>query len=161
MRIRFLQWRIGSNDTSTQVPQWTLSVALLIGSVIWLAAACVCSAPGAFKDHWAATPLFWMLILMVTPSVCFSIAVVLANTRQHRSLPWFDRCALAAAFLPVTLGSLLAIWAVKVFFWTSFQEASAALKIFGASASLGLVAISGAMIWKVTRIRRISEEQNA
>jgi uncharacterized membrane protein len=111
----------------------------------------VCYAPSAFKDHWAATPLFWMLVAMVTPSICFGIGFVLVNTCQQSQLSWFDRCALVAAFFPVTLGSLLAIWVVKVFFWASFQDASVVMKVFGALGSLALIAISGTMIWKTTR----------
>jgi hypothetical protein len=72
------------------------------------------------------------------------------NTRQQLRLSWFDWCSLLAAFFPVTLGSLLAVWVVKLLFWASFQDASVALKIFGALASLALVAISGMTIWKTT-----------
>jgi len=128
-----------------------LSVALLICSAVWFICACAWYVTSASKDDWSATPLFWMLTLMVTPAICFTIGVDLVNTRQQSRLSWFDWCALVAAFFPVTLGSLLAVWAVKVLFSASFQDSSVALKIFGALVSLALAAISGAMIWKTTR----------
>ena len=150
MTAKFLKRIIGSEDTGGQISPFALSVALLICSLVWLVGACVCYATSASKDD-SATPLFWMLVLMVTPSICFSIGIVLVNTPQQVRLSWFDRCALAAAFLPVTLGSVLAFWAVKVFFLASFLEASVVLKIFGALGALALGAISGAIIWKTTR----------
>jgi predicted membrane protein len=94
---------------------------------------------------------FGCWLAKLTPSICFGIVVDLVNTRQQSRLSWFDWCALVAAFFSVTLGSLLAVWAVKVLFWTSFQDASVVLKIFGALVCLALVAISGTMIWKTTR----------
>jgi hypothetical protein len=125
-----------------------LSIALLICSAAWFVA---CYATSAFKDDWSATPVFWMLILMMTPAICFAIAVDLVGSRQQSRLSWFDGCALVAAFSPVTLGSALAVWAVKVLFGASFQDAGMVLKIFGALVSLALVAISGFMIWKTAR----------
>ena len=128
-----------------------LSVVLLICSAVWFVGACVCYATSASKDDWSATPLFWMLIVMVAPAICFSICIELVNTRQQSRLSRFDWYALVAAFFPVILGSLLAVWAVKVLFWASFQDASVVLKILGALVSLALVAMSGTMIWKTTR----------
>ena len=151
MIAKFLKRKIGSEDTGGQISPFALSVALLICSLVWLVGVSVCYATSASKDDWSATPLFWMLVLMVTPSICFSIGVVLLNTRQQSWLSWFERCALAAAFFPITLGSLLAIWKVRVFFWSNFQNASVVMKVFGALGSLALIAISGTMIWKTTR----------
>ena len=151
MIAKLLKWKGGSGATDAQISPLALSVALLICSAVWLVGACACYATSASKDDWSATPLFWMLTLMVTASICFGIGVDLVNTRQQSRLSWFDWCALVAAFFPVTLGSLLAVWAVKVLFWASFQDASVVLKIFGALVCLALVAISGTIIWKTTR----------
>ena len=93
-----------------------LSVALLICSVVWVAGAGVWYATSGFKNDWSATPLFWMLILMVTPATCFSIVLILVDTGKHSRLSRLDRCALAAAFVPVTLGTVLVVRAVKVLF---------------------------------------------
>jgi uncharacterized membrane protein YfcA len=100
----------------------------------------------ASRNDWSEVPVFWMLILMVTPSLCFACGTVLASTRQHSRLSRFDWSALVAAILPVTLGSWMAVWAVKVLFGASIQEASIELRMFGALACLALVAISGVMI---------------
>jgi hypothetical protein len=88
---------------------------------------------------------------MVAPAVCFSFSTVLLNTRQHSQISRLDRCALVAAAFPITLGSLLAVWAFKVLFWAGFQDASVVLRGFGALISLSLVVISGSMVWKTTR----------
>jgi hypothetical protein len=93
-----------------------LSIALLIGSAVWFVSACAYYATSAFKDEWSATPLFWMLIVIVTPAICFAIGMILVDTRQHSRLSRLDWCALVAALFPVTLGTLLAVWAVKVLF---------------------------------------------
>lgn len=74
-----------------------LAIALLICSAVWFV-VCARYATSAFQDDWSATPVFWMLILMVTPAICFAIAVDLVSSRQQSRLSWFDGCALAAAF---------------------------------------------------------------
>jgi hypothetical protein len=150
MIAKLLKWKGGSGVMHARVSPLALSVALLICSGVWLVSACACYATSASKDGWTGTPLFWMLTLMVTPSICFTIGVMLVDSRQQLRLSWFDWCSLLAAFFPITLGSLLAVWVVKVWFWANFQEASVELKIFGALASLALVAISGRTIWKTT-----------
>jgi hypothetical protein len=147
---KLLKWKGGSGVTHARVSPLALSVALLICSAVWLVSACACYATSASKDGLSGTPLFWMLTLMVTPSICFAFGVILVDSRQPLRLSWFDWCSLLAAFFPVTLGSLLAVWVVKVWFWANFQETSVALKIFGVLASLALVAISGTVIWKTT-----------
>jgi cytochrome bd-type quinol oxidase subunit 2 len=96
-----------------------LSIALLICSVLWLASACVFFATSGFKDNWSATPLFWMLLLLVTPAVCFSISIILVDARKHSRFSALVWSALLAALLPVSLGTLLAVWAVKVLFTMS------------------------------------------
>jgi 1,4-dihydroxy-2-naphthoate octaprenyltransferase len=57
-----------------------------------------------------------MLIVMVTPAVCFAIGMILVDTRKHSRFSRLDWCALLAALFPVTLGTLLAVWAVRVLF---------------------------------------------
>jgi hypothetical protein len=96
-----------------------LSIALLICSAVWFVSACAYYATSAFKGDWSATPLYWMLILMVTPAICFVIGIILADTRKHSRFSRLVWCALAAALFPVTLGTLLAVWAVKILFLMS------------------------------------------
>jgi hypothetical protein len=62
------------------------------------------------------TPLLWMLILMVSPPVCFATGLILFEARKYSGLSRLDRCALSLALFPITLGTLLAAWATKVFF---------------------------------------------
>jgi hypothetical protein len=90
-----------------------LSLALLMGSGVWFAGAWACYATTAFQNDWSATPLFWMLMLMVTPAICFAIGMMVLDTRKHSRLSRLGWCALVAAFFPVTLGTWLAVWAVK------------------------------------------------
>lgn len=99
-----------------KIPMPALSVALLIFSVVWFASAGVWYATSAFKNDWSATPLFWMLILMVTPAICFSSVLILVDHRKHSPFSRLAQFALGAAFFPVTLGTVLAVWAVKVLF---------------------------------------------
>src|SRR5580692_6045017 len=122
MTAKLLEWKGFSKDV--RISPWALSLALLIGSAVWLVAAGACYAASGSKDGWSGTPLFWMLTLIVTPSICFAFGVVLVNARLESRLSWFDWCALVAAFLPVTLGSFLAALSVKVMFWASFRETS-------------------------------------
>jgi hypothetical protein len=75
----------------------------------------------------------------------------LANTCKSSRISRLDRCALVVAVFPLTFGSLLAMWAVKVLFWAGFQDASVVLRGFGFSVSIFLVLISGFMVWKTTR----------
>jgi len=107
------------NVSRSCVSTSALSIALLICSGFWLASACAYYATSAFKADWSATPLFWMLMLLVTPAVCFSIGIILVDTRKHSrfsGLVWF---ALLSALLPVSLGTLLTVWAVKGLFMMS------------------------------------------
>jgi hypothetical protein len=102
-----------------RVPTSALSLALLICSGLWFASAGVYYATSAFKADWSSTPLFWMLLLLVTPAVCFGIGLVLVDTRKQARFSGLVWCALLAAVLPVSLGTVLAVWAVKLFFWVS------------------------------------------
>jgi len=128
-----------------QVVPSVLSVALLICAAVWFVGACVWYPS---KGDWSAIPLVWMLILMVAPALCFSMVYVVVDTRKRLQLSRLDRCALAVAFFPVALGSLLAVWVVKSLFWTSFQDASMWLKVFGALACAALAVISATMTWR-------------
>jgi hypothetical protein len=89
-------------------------MALIFCSGLWLAAACEYYATSGLKLDWSATPLLWMLAVVLTPAICFAGCMILVD--QHRQQPFtlMEWWALAAAFLPVTLGSLLSVWAVKV-----------------------------------------------
>ena len=139
------------NVMRSRVSSPPLSISLLICSTIWLVGAFEWYWKIASKHDWTAVPLFWMLIIMVTPAVCFSFSTVLVNTRKSSRISRLDRCALVAAVFPITLGSFLAMCAVKVLFWAGFQDASVVLKGFGFSVSIFLVLISGSMVWKTTR----------
>src|SRR3954447_22320289 len=93
-----------------------VSVASLIFSVAWFASAGAWYVTSGFKNDWSATPLFWMLTLVVTPTICFSSVLILVDNRKHSPFSRLPRCALGAAVFPVTLGTVLAFWAVKVLF---------------------------------------------
>ena len=107
------------NISKSCVSTSALSIALLICSGLWLASACAYYATSAFKADWSATPLVWMLTLLVTPAVCFSIGIILIDTRRHSRFSRLVWSALLSALLPVSLGTLLAVWAVKVLFTMS------------------------------------------
>ncbi len=92
-----------------------VSIALLAGSTAWLVAACAYYATGASKADWSATPLFWMLTVMVSPAICFASGMILMAAK-HAPFSWLERCALMAGLLPVTLGTVLAALAVKALF---------------------------------------------
>jgi cytochrome bd-type quinol oxidase subunit 2 len=97
-----------------QVSRAALSVALIVCSGLWLVAACEYYAVSGFKVDWSATPLFWMLTVVVTPAICFAGCMILVDQRKERPFGLMEWWALVAAFLPVTLGTLLSVWAVKV-----------------------------------------------
>jgi hypothetical protein len=118
-----LWWALSKPHMSTiqslvgrRVSSSAVSIALLICSAVWWVGACTYFATSASKNDWSATPLSWMLIVMVTPAMCFAHGMILADARKHSRFSRLEWCALATAFLPVTLGTLLAVWAVKVLF---------------------------------------------
>ena len=113
------QYGISNGISKSCVSPSALAVALLICSGLWFASAGVYYATSAFKSDWSATPLYWMLLLMVTPAVCFSIGILLVDSRKHTRLTRLVWGALLAALLPVTLGTVMAVWAVKVLFMMS------------------------------------------
>ncbi len=102
------------NIVHNQVSRRALSVVLIVCSGLWLAAVCEYYATSGLKLDWSATPLLWMLTVVVTPAVCFAGCMILANIRNHQRFTLIEWWALAAVFLPVTLGTLLSAWAVKV-----------------------------------------------
>ncbi|HLX68318.1 MAG TPA: hypothetical protein VKV04_01710 [Verrucomicrobiae bacterium] len=99
-----------------EVSRAALSVALIVCSGLWLAAACEYYATSGLKLDWSATPLFWMLAVVITPAICFAGCMILVDQlkRKRQEFTFIECWALVAAFLPVTLGSLLSVWAVKV-----------------------------------------------
>jgi hypothetical protein len=100
----------------SRVSPSAVSIALLLCSAVWLVGACAYFATSAFKNHGLATPLSCMLIVMVTPAICFASGMILVDARKHSQFSRLEWCALGAAFFPVTFGTLLAVWAVKVLF---------------------------------------------
>lgn len=101
------------NIFHNRVSRPALSVALIVCAGVWLAAACEYYATSGLKVDWSATPLFWMLAVVITPAICFAGCMILVNQRQQHPSALIEWWALAASFLPVTLGSLLSVWAVK------------------------------------------------
>jgi hypothetical protein len=99
-----------------RVSPGTVSVALLGFSTVWLIGAVAYLQSSDFGKESAATPLLWALIVMVTPAICFSGSLILIDARTDSGYARLRWCALAAAFLPVTLGTLLACWVVRVMF---------------------------------------------
>ncbi len=104
-------------DTGKQaVPASALSITLLGFSALWLAAACEYFATTGLKVDWSATPLPWMLAVVLTPALCFACGLILADQHRRRPPALVERWAMVAAFLPVTAGTLLSVWAVRVLF---------------------------------------------
>jgi hypothetical protein len=99
---------LGRNITTPVV-----SLATIFCSLLWLVSAGVYYANSGFRADWSATPLLWMLVVMVTPSVCFSGGLILLDARKRHAFSRLDRCALAAIILPVTFGTFLSVWAAK------------------------------------------------
>ena len=104
------------NSIRNQVPQSALSVALLIGSALWFVGSLEYCTTSALRNDWSATPLVWMLIVMVTPAICFAIGMILVDSRKRTPFSRLDWCALLTGVFPVTLGTFLAVWALKVLF---------------------------------------------
>lgn len=151
MTAKLLKRKGVSDSGDVRIPPPALSVALLVGSVCWLIGVVACYATSDSKDGWSQTPLLWLLTLIVTPSICFAIGVVLVNVCRRSRLSWLDWSALVAAFFPVTFGSFLSVLAVKAIFLESFREASIGLRIFGASACVVLVIVTSMIIGKTGR----------
>jgi hypothetical protein len=90
-----------------------LALALIICAGLWLASAGVYYATSGFSGEWSATPLWWLLTALVTPAMCFAGGLMLVAARKPAQFSRLEWCGLAAIFLPVTVGTGLALWAVK------------------------------------------------
>lgn len=106
---------ISRKRVSTQA----LSIALIICSGLWVVSACIYYSTSGFRGDWSATPLLWMLAVIATPAVCFAGGMILFDARKHSRFTVIEWWALAAIFLPVTVGTLLSVLAVKVLFGMS------------------------------------------
>ena len=91
-----------------------VSAASLISSAAWFVSACVYLETSALRSDWSGTPLAWVLTVLLTPPVCFACGMILVDARQRQRYSLMEWWALVAAFLPVTLGTLLAVWVAKV-----------------------------------------------
>ncbi|HWI58405.1 MAG TPA: hypothetical protein VNZ22_14365 [Bacillota bacterium] len=101
------------NLVRTRIAPSAVAIALLVCSAVWLVSAYVYFATSAFRSHWSATPLVWMLILLVAPAMCCAMGIILVKAPRPARASRFYWYALGAASLPVTLGTVLAVWAVK------------------------------------------------
>lgn len=93
-----------------------VSVSLVLFSSLWLASACEYYATSGLRLNWSATPLPWILAAVVTPAICFGGCILLLDWSRRRKSSPMEIWALSAAFLPVTLGSLLSVWIIRVLF---------------------------------------------
>ncbi len=98
-------------------PVPALSITLLVASALWLSATAAYYATSAFRPDWSATPLFWMLFVMITPAVCFAVGILLLDACKHSPVSRLAFSALISGFFPVTVGTVLAVWAGKSFFF--------------------------------------------
>jgi hypothetical protein len=57
-----------------------------------------------------------LIMVMVSPASCFACGMIMLGARRQVRLSRLQRCALLAALLPVTLGTVLAVWTVKLLF---------------------------------------------
>ena len=104
------------NGVRNLIPPSAVSIALLVCSGVWYVGASEYFATTAFKNDWSATPLFWMLIVMITPAICFACGMIMLDSRRHSRFSRIEWWALLAAFCPVTIGTLLAVLVVKILF---------------------------------------------
>lgn len=105
------------NVMRKEISPTALSIALLIGSLVWLAAASEWYVTGGFKSDASVAALPLMMLLLIVPSICFSIMLVLVDRWKRPGHTRLDTCALAAGIFPITLGTLLAGWVVKALFF--------------------------------------------
>lgn len=144
-------WNVRSYGHGHVVP-YALSIALVASSALWLVSAGVFYANNLAAD-WSRAPLLWMLMLMITPPICFAVGIDLVNTRKQSRLSRFDWCALAAGVLPVTLGSFLAVKIGGSINGLSQlpEDTAIMLRVFAVLASLALVVISAMMVQRTVR----------
>ena len=101
------------NIFQNQISSRSLSIALFICSALWLVSACIYGLFSGFRADWSATPLFCVLAMMVTPSVCFGIVLILVDQRKCSPLRRVDWMALIIAVPPITVGTVLSILAAE------------------------------------------------
>lgn len=99
--------------SANRVPHASLTVPLLLCSAAWFAALSACFARGAFQGNWSSVPLGCLLVLTITPAVSFGLGMIVFDGRNTAPLSVFVRFTLAAASVPVTLGTVVAVWALK------------------------------------------------
>jgi hypothetical protein len=151
MRTSFSTSNLNPGDGGARISPAAFSAVLLVGSVVWLVGAWGWYSAGGLPPDARGTSTASPLILLLTPSICFAFGVALVNARQRGRLSAFDRCALGAACLPVTLGSWLALLVVNAWFWAGFLEAPVGLRLCAAVALLALILVTGVVIWRTTR----------
>ncbi len=83
-----------------RVLQSALSVALLMTSTLWGIGSFEYCATSGLKNNWSATPLVWMLAVLVTPAICFALAVILVDMRRRSPFSSLGWCALGVASHP-------------------------------------------------------------
>jgi hypothetical protein len=89
-------------------------MAVIACSVLWHISACIYFATSGLRHDWSATPLLWLLTMLVTPAICFAGGMILVNGRKSFRFTLIESWALVAIFLPVTAGTLLSFWVVKI-----------------------------------------------
>ncbi|MBI1839332.1 MAG: hypothetical protein HYR88_00575 [Verrucomicrobia bacterium] len=88
-------------------------IALILSSAAWIVGVCACYASRRSTGDLSTIPLVWMLMVMIAPPSCFAFGMGLMGARKGSGLSLLDRWALRAAVLPVTVGTVLSIWAAK------------------------------------------------
>ncbi len=65
---------------------------------------------------WSATPMIWVVAVVICPPLCFSGGCIVLDAmgRKPAAPTLLNRWALLAAIMPATAGSLLAVWVVRV-----------------------------------------------
>jgi hypothetical protein len=85
------------------------SLTLLSSSVIWFVGALALIAHSDSKDGWSTTPLPWMVVLAVTPVLCFVSGVAFLWSQHRSRLTWLHWIALVAGAITIVAGGLLMI----------------------------------------------------
>ena len=99
-----------------QVSSSTSAGITILCSVLWLVAVCNYYATSGLITDWSGTPMLWVMLVVICPAVCFSGCMILLDgrIRKARELSFLENWVLLAAFMPITLGSLLSVWVVRV-----------------------------------------------
>ena len=81
---------------------------LLVFAVLWTIGILVMFSCGSASiDGWSSTPLFWLLVLAMTPVACIIADAALLVERRKLRFSWFDWLAFVSASVAVVLGGLL------------------------------------------------------